>query len=81
MTKDQIFRALKKNTLNVLLDLDERQIKLDDSLKELGANSIDRASIIVDTLSDLNIKMSLVEAAKATNIAELVDVLYRFGPQ
>ena len=76
MTKNEIFLILKKNTLNVLLDLDEEQVNQQASLKMLGANSIDRTSIIVDTLSDLKIKMSLVETARARNIGELVDVFY-----
>lgn len=76
MTRDDIFRVLKMAIREVLFELSDEQIVTSASLRELGANSIDRAEIVVQTIAQLKLKMSLVEFASARNIGELVDVLY-----
>ncbi len=43
-----------------------------NSLKDLGANSLDRAEIIMLTLRTLNLKVPLMTLASAKNIGDLV---------
>jgi len=61
MTKDEIFKLLKGNVKDILFDLEDDTISIDKSLKSLGANSIDRADIIMQTMEDLGLKMQLIE--------------------
>ncbi len=76
MNKDEIFQIVKKNTLEILPKVSKEMIMIEQRLKDLGANSIDRVDIVTQTMEDLAIKIPLVELAQAENIQELVDLLY-----
>lgn len=76
MTVDEIFNMLVKNTTEVVFELEDHDFKMTDSLKELGANSIDRSEIIMMTLEDLDKEMPLVEFAKAGNMGELASLIH-----
>ena len=47
-----------------------------DSLKEIGANSVDRADIIMFTMESLNIRIPMVKFGNAANIGDIVDIMY-----
>lgn len=76
LTKDDVFEALKQIVLSILPDCPEDHIQYDQSLVNLGANSMDRADIIVDTMRQLHLKIDLMSFAQAKNIGGIVDVLY-----
>lgn len=76
MTKPEIFEILKQNIQYFLPDISEELITIEESLKNLGANSIDRMEIITKTMEDLQVKFPLVELGKLTNIEGLIDFLY-----
>jgi polyketide biosynthesis acyl carrier protein len=76
MTKNDIFQIVKNNVVDVLPNVSQETIKIEQRLKDLGANSIDRMDIVTQTLEDLAIKIPMVELAKVQNIQELVDLLY-----
>ena len=46
MTQDEIFEIIKNNTLEVIPELEADSITIEESLKNLGANSIDRMEIL-----------------------------------
>lgn len=75
MNKTQVFEVIKENIVEVLPELAERNIVITDSLRDLGANSIDRAEILIQTLSKLKVKAPLADFGNAKNIEELVDVI------
>lgn len=72
MDEIQIFSIIKNVIIDILSHLENQAIKISDSLKELGANSIDRAEILIRTMSELQIKIPLVKFAQAKNIEEIV---------
>lgn len=74
MKSDQIFTLIKQNTLELLPELANRPIQMTDSLRDLGANSIDRAEILIKTMANLNLKVPLIDFARAKNIEELVNI-------
>ena len=77
MTKEQIFEIVKKNINIILPDIDIDSVKIEDSLKDdIGANSIDRMDILVQSMKDLGIKIQMVEFGKAKNIQGIVDILF-----
>ena len=76
MSREKIFSLIKHNVYEILPDIDTSNIGINNSLKDLGANSIDRMEIITMTMEDLNIKLSLIELGKAKNINDLVNIFY-----
>jgi polyketide biosynthesis acyl carrier protein len=77
MERNNIFQIVKNNIIDVVPELADRNITMEDSLKTLGANSVDRAEILIKSMAYLKIKAPLVEFAQAKNIGELTDVLLR----
>lgn len=75
-SKAEIFRIIKTNLLELLPDLDPSLIVPEESMKNLGANSIDRADVIIQTMEALALKFPLHELGKLTNIQGLVDELH-----
>jgi polyketide biosynthesis acyl carrier protein len=75
MTSETIFATIKDNIIAVLPDLDQSRIVPQVSLRDLGANSVDRADIIIQTMEALNVKFPLHEVAGVKNIQGLVDFL------
>jgi polyketide biosynthesis acyl carrier protein len=76
VTREAVFNLLVGHVREVVPDLAAHQFSSTDSLKDLGANSIDRAEILVMTLDDLSLKVPLVEFAGAANLGELTDWIH-----
>jgi polyketide biosynthesis acyl carrier protein len=76
MTKQQIFDLVRVHACQVIPDLKSHHFEPSDSLRELGANSIDRSEIIMMTLEALSLSTPLVALASARNIGELVSIIY-----
>jgi polyketide biosynthesis acyl carrier protein len=76
MSKDDIFKLLIRNICEVLPDLEGHDFKPDDRLADLGANSVDRADIVMMTMEALSLQIPRVELFGAKNIGELTNVLY-----
>lgn len=71
MTKEETFELIKKQTQEVVPELSDVDIKITDSLKDLGANSVDRAEILMMTMEELSLDIPRVELYGAQNIEEL----------
>lgn len=76
MSKNAIFEIIIGHARDVVPRLESHSFKETDSLKSLGANSIDRADIIMMTLESLSLNIPLVEMAKADNIGELAGLIH-----
>lgn len=76
MNQQQIFELIVKNTREVVYELEEHQFSQNDSLKDLGANSIDRSEIIMMTLEDMAVNMPMIELAKAENMGQLASIIH-----
>lgn len=75
MTQDEVFAVVQKNIREVLFDLEIAEIPIEASLKDLGANSLDRADITVMCMEELQLKIPMVEFGGLTNIRGLVELL------
>lgn len=75
MSEQEIFAAVKKVTLEVLPFLGEGDVAIDKSLKDLGANSIDRMEVVTGALEALELQIPLTEFGKVKNLRGLVEVL------
>jgi len=76
MTKDQIFELIKNSIKEIAPDIDTGDLRIEQRLKDIGVNSIDRADIIILLMEGLNLKIPLVEFGKLKNIEGIVDFLY-----
>ena len=74
-SEESVFAVVKENVLEILDELDEATIVMDISLKDLGANSLDRAEIVTGSMEDLGLSFPMRELAKISNIRELVTFL------
>lgn len=77
MTREQILSVVTKHLVDALDDLDLAAIDTSQSMKDLGANSLDIVEVVSRTMRELKIKVPRSELAKLTNIDALVDLLYR----
>lgn len=71
--EEQVLSIIRDNIEEILPDIGD--ITVDHSLKELGANSIDRAEIIVNTMQELEIKISLIEFRDCKNIGDIIEIM------
>lgn len=76
MTVQQIFELIVGNLVDVMPDLAQHSFQMTDSMKELGANSIDRMEVVVSTLEALDLKLPLVATIAAANMGELAELLH-----
>ena len=76
MNIEEVFAIVTRHAREVVPALEGHPFRPGESLKELGANSIDRSEIVMMTLDSLSLKIPLVETVKASNIGELVSLLH-----
>lgn len=76
MDKNEIFEIIKENILEVIPELTVENITMNDSLKEIGANSVDRADILMFSMESLDIRIPMVKFGNAKNIGDIIDIMY-----
>ena len=76
MSKEEIFEIIKKNLLEILPDLEPASVRPDRSMKDLGANSVDRMDVVIQTKEALSLKFPLHELGGVENIQGLIDYLH-----
>lgn len=73
---DEIFNIIVHCVQTVLPALEEHTFRRNDRLVDLGANSVDRAEIVMMVLEELDLGISRTEVFGPRNIGELADLLY-----
>ena len=76
MNKQDVFQVVRKNIFEVLPFLSGKEIRIENNLKDLGANSIDRVEIVTLSMEDLNVKIPPTDFANVKNLEGLVNLLY-----
>ncbi len=76
MEREEIFAVITNHCREVIGTLDNHSFHLNDRMKELGANSIERAEIITLTLESLALDIPRVELSGAETIGDLTEVVY-----
>ncbi len=76
MNVEDVFAIIVKHTKEVIPQLESHNFNLDDSLRELGANSIDRSEIVMMTLESLSLSIPLIHVARAENMGELASIIH-----
>jgi polyketide biosynthesis acyl carrier protein len=75
MNKQDVFEKLREIIIEYIPELSSVSFTMEDSLHELGANSVDRMDIIIDIMEELGVKVSLIKFAEAKNIKDIIDIL------
>ena len=76
MNVQDVFDTIVGHTREVVPGLDDHAFQFSDSLRALGANSIDRSEILMMTLESLSLKMPMIDLAKAENMGELAELMH-----
>jgi polyketide biosynthesis acyl carrier protein len=76
MSEAEIIATIVRHAQRIVPQLEGYPFKATDSLRELGANSVDRADIIMMTLETLALNIPLSIMAKAENIGELASIIH-----
>ena len=76
MTKEDIFQIITDHTKEVVEELKNHNFSQTDSLKDLGANSIDRAEILTMTMESLELDVPRTELFGAKNMGDLAEIFY-----
>lgn len=77
MTESDIFKVVQQNILQILPTLAADDIRPEISMRDLGANSIDRSEVVINSMAELSLRIPLVKFASAANIGELVQVIHQ----
>ncbi|MEM1007687.1 MAG: phosphopantetheine-binding protein [Myxococcota bacterium] len=77
MTKESILAIVKEELMDILEDVEEEQITMDKSMKDLGANSLDIVEVVSTSMRKLKVKVPRSKLNDLKNIGELVDVLHQ----
>ncbi len=67
--------SLKGHLRNIIPELDGKEIGEDETLRNLGANSVDRGELINLILEELEFDIPRVELAGAETLSEMADLL------
>lgn len=73
--KNEILKLIKENLIEIIQELEGTEISADQTLVDLGANSIDRGELITLTLERLDLNVSRIEFVSAQTINELADLI------
>lgn len=76
LNKQDIFEIVARHCYEVLPELEGHTLKPEESLQNLGANSIDRVEIVTLTLETLSLHTPRVAFTGVNTLGGLVDVLY-----
>lgn len=74
-TKQRAWTVLIDAIQRILPDVNQDQLQPQNSLRMLGADSMDRAEIIISVIETLNLKLPLSYFAAAKNLGDLADLL------
>ncbi|MEU0372026.1 phosphopantetheine-binding protein [Streptomyces sp. NPDC006283] len=74
MTEDEIFAVIRAQIVDVLPETADIEITLDHSMRELGANSIDRMDVVIAAQDELGITVPGAALTQADDLRSLVAV-------
>jgi len=76
LNAEEVFALVVSHSREVVPELEGHNFKRTDQLSELGANSVDRAEIIMMTMESVSLRVPLLELSGTGNIGELADLIH-----
>ena len=80
MNKEEIISIIKANITEIIPELETEALSPDETLANMGLNSVDRGELITLTLEHLELEVSRIEFAGANTINELADLCIEKRP-
>ncbi|MEV6118581.1 phosphopantetheine-binding protein [Streptomyces sp. NPDC052109] len=75
---DRVLTTIRRSVLAVLPDLDPALVTEEVSLRDLGANSVDRVDVVTMTMDALGVSLSVTELADVHDIGSLARLLREY---
>lgn len=76
MSLDDILDALQQAVLEVRPDVDPISLSRTTSLRDLGLNSMERAEVIMTTLSHLRLRLPMTGFAQARDLGQIAALMH-----
>jgi acyl carrier protein len=74
VTRDEMFAVVKANIKEIIEGAREVEIKETDSMRDLGADSLEIVEVVSRSMKDLKIKVPRTELSGARNLKDLLDL-------
>ncbi|MEE1281918.1 MAG: phosphopantetheine-binding protein [Acutalibacteraceae bacterium] len=75
MNREKLLELMKEAINYVMPEISVDDITYNDSLKDLGANSVDRTEILIILMEDANVRLPMVSFGNAKNIGDIIDIV------
>lgn len=75
MAEDAVFQTVKNAASSVMTDLSPDMLTEQASLRELGANSLDRAEILMRVMEQQKLMVPMIRFAMCQNLADIAGTL------
>lgn len=79
MTKEAIYELLTGAIVEIIPEIEVDEIQPEISLKDIGANSVDRMDIIVRTMELTQVNIPLVKFGGMKTIKDIVNLIFEMG--
>jgi acyl carrier protein len=76
MTRDEVKSVVVKHLCDAVEGLKAEGLDCSQSMKVLGANSLDMVEIVSSSMRELKVKIPRAELNKLTNVDQLIDLLF-----
>lgn len=76
MDRDHILAVIIGQIREVVPDLEDRPIVGEESMAELGVDSIERSEILMNTLEAIGLDLPMVQLHGPRNLGELAELLW-----
>ncbi len=76
-TREDVLEVVVRNLVDTVEELEGVEIDPAESMKDLGANSLDIVEVVSCSMRELKVKVPRSELKTLQNIDELVDLLFQ----
>ncbi|NJK32709.1 MAG: acyl carrier protein [Deltaproteobacteria bacterium] len=76
MTREHVLEIVKRHLVDTIEELEGVDIEPSQSMKDLGANSLDIVEVVSLSMRELKVKIPRAELSGVGSIGELVELLY-----
>lgn len=79
VTRDEMFAVVKSNIQEIVESAKGVEIKETDSMRDLGADSLEIVEVVSRSMKALRIKVPRTELSGARNLKDLLDLFEKFA--
>jgi acyl carrier protein len=79
MTRDEMFVVVKANIQEIVEATKGVELKETDSMRDLGADSLEIVEVVSRSMKQLKIKVPRTELSGAHNLKDLLDLFEKFA--